>query len=325
MTLAPRGSDLTTNYYLPLIISSSNIAEVLAVAKRAEELGYHGIGVGEHYSLPAKPNNRPDPFVALSMLVQGTTKLRLGTMAASATIRQPVVLANSALSLQAFSGGRFFLCLGVGSGPDTEYASHGFRYVTDADRLDVFEETLAIIRGLGANRGGFSFKGNTYSLNGSTLNFVDKFPPVWVGERRSRRLLKLAGRYADVLNIHCYSPSQALEKLSVAQAAAVESGRRKENITAVLKHFVVMESDQDMLAEALDYPKTKEEGESKSAFIDRMRMEDLGAIIGTPDQVRAEYESYVSAGFDEFSPILLPNSVGEIEVRMETFAKRCMA
>lgn len=306
-------------------MNSTNSTDISAVATRAEELGYHGVGVGEHYSLPGKPNNRPDPFVVLSALVPKTTTLKLGTMASSSTARHPVVLANSALSLHALSGGRSFLCLGVGSGNDAEYASHGFRYVTSAERLDAFEEIIAMIRGLSTNRRGFTFDGKTYRLDASTLNLTSEFPPVWVGERRSRRLLKLGGRYADVLNIHCRGPSDAEKKLEVARLAAEEAGRGKDTPTLVLKHFVVMESDQDMLAEALGFSKTRQEGESKGAFIDRMRREDPEAIIGTPDQVRAEYETYASVGFTEFSPILLPNSIGEINIRMEVFAKNCRA
>ena len=313
-----------SRYYLPLVVDSTDPAQAERVAHRAEELGYHGIGVGEHYSLPGKPNGRPDALLLLSMLVPGTSKLRLGTLASSATIRHPVVLANSALSLHALSGGRAFLCLGVGSGEDAEYSSHGFRYVTKVERLDAFEEILATIRGLSLNRDGFSFKGRVFTVEGSTLNLTYDFPPIWVGERRSKRLLKLGGKYADVLNIHCTGPMQAKKKLAIAQQAATECGRKKESTGAVLKHFVVMESDQDLLATALGYPEMKREGESAAAFIDRNRSEDPESIIGTPDQIRAEYEKYVIAGFDEFSPILLPNTIREIETRMETFAKICM-
>lgn len=316
---------MTSKYYLPVVVNSSNFTELSSVATKAEELGYHGVGVGEHYSLPGKPNNRPDPFVVLSTLVPKTTKLRLGTMASSATVRHPVILANSALSLHALSGGRSFLCLGVGSGNNAEYASHGFRYVTNAERLNAFEEIIAIIRGLSTNRHGFTFDGKTYRLDASTLNLTNEFPPVWIGERRSSRLLKLGGRYADVLNIHCRSPSDAEKKLKVDRLAAKEAGRGKETPTLVLKHFVVMEPDQDMLVEALGYPNERQEGESKAAFIDRMRKENPEAIIGTQDQVRAEYEMYISAGFTEFSPILLPNTIGEINIRMEVFAKHCFA
>jgi phthiodiolone/phenolphthiodiolone dimycocerosates ketoreductase len=216
---------LKPRYYLPLIAESRDLAEMPKVAKRAEDIGFYGIGVGEHYSLPRKPNGRLDPFVTLAALAPKTTALRLGTMAANATLRHPVVLANSALSLQALSGGRSFLCLGVGSGKDSEYRSHGFRHVTREERLDAFEETLKIIRGLSENRGGYSFNGRFFRLNESTLNLTGEFPPVWVGERRSRRLLRLAGKYADVLNIHCENPPRALEQLWVAKASATEAGR----------------------------------------------------------------------------------------------------
>lgn len=315
---------MRASYYLPLVIDTADFASVSKVARRAEELGYHGIGVGEHYSLPGRPNGRPDPFVTLSTLVPVTARLRLGTLASSATVRHPVVLANSALSLHSLSGGRAFLCLGVGSGKDTEYSSHGFRYVSASERLDGFEEALTIIRGLSANRDGFSFRGKDHNLEKSTLNLKTEFPPIWVGERRSERLLRLAGKYADVINIHCSSPEHAKMKLEMARRAAADAGRSAESVTAVLKHFVVMESDMSSLAETLDFVGMKRSGENLESFVARMRKEDPEAVIGTPDEVKAEFEKYIDAGFHEFSPILLPNAITEVGPRMETFARMCV-
>ncbi len=151
-------------------------------SRKAEELGYDGIGFGEHFSQPRKPNGRPDPFVALSALVSVTSKLRLGTLASSTTTKHPVTLANSALSLHSISGGRSFLCLGVGSGKETEYSSHGFPFVSAGERLDAMEESLAIIRGLSMNRGGFFHNGRLYKLNGSTLNLEGEFPRSGLGK-----------------------------------------------------------------------------------------------------------------------------------------------
>ncbi|MDG6900306.1 MAG: LLM class flavin-dependent oxidoreductase [Nitrososphaerota archaeon] len=313
-----------SKYYLPLVVDTTNLTEVTKIAQRAQELGYHGIGVGEHYSLPGRPSGRPDGFVVLSMLAATTANLELGTLAASATVRHPVLLANSALSLHLLSGGRSFLCLGVGSGKDAEYSSHGFPYVTSAQRLDAFEEALAIIRGLSLNRGGFSYGGKVYALHDSTLNLTGDFPPIWVGERRSKRLLRLGGRYADVLNIHCTGPAQAQEKMSFARSVAAKAGRAKSDVRPVLKHFVVTETDQDLLAEALGYSGLRKEGEGRVEFIERMKEEDPEAIIGTPDEVRGNFEGFVEAGFEEFSPILLPNTAGKIKEHMELFAKRCM-
>lgn len=315
-------TSLRARYYLPLVVDTSDFAVLSKTVRRAEELGYFGVGIGEHYSLPGKPNGRPDPFVALTMLAAVTSRIRLGTMAASTTVRHPVVLANEALSLDVLSGRRSFLCLGVGSGTETEYSSNGFRYVTKAERLDAFEEALAVINGLSKNRGGFSFRGKSYELNGATLNFAEELPQIWVGERRSRRLLELAGRYADVINIHCTGPAQAQTKLEIARRAAAGAGRSKEDVTAVLKHFVVMAGDVDSLADGLERAEGKKEGESKGEFIERIRREDPEAIIGTVEDVQGEYEKYRQAGFSEFSPILLPNSVSRVSELMETFAKR---
>jgi alkanesulfonate monooxygenase SsuD/methylene tetrahydromethanopterin reductase-like flavin-dependent oxidoreductase (luciferase family) len=262
--------------------------------------------------------------VTLATLVPVTSKVQLGTLALSTTVRHPVVLANSALSLHSLSGGRTFLCLGVGSGEEAEYSSHGFGHVSVAERLDVFKESLAIIAGLKANRDGFSFKGKVYSLDRSTLNLAGEFPPIWVGERKSKRLLQLAGKFADAINIHCADPEQAREKLEIARKAAAEAGRDKNSITAVVKHFVIMAPNLDSLAETLKYASMKQSGEDRETFVARMRHENPEAIIGTPDEVKEEFQKYIDAGFREFSPILLPNTVSQIEPRMKTFAKICM-
>ncbi|MDG6960280.1 MAG: LLM class flavin-dependent oxidoreductase [Nitrososphaerota archaeon] len=313
---------LKARYYLPLVVDMNDFAATSKIVRRAEELGYYGIGIGEHYSSPGESNGRPDPFVVLSMLVPTTSRIHLGTMASSATVRHPAVLANTALSLDALSGGRSFLCLGVGSGAETEYSSHGFRFITKPERLDAFEEALKIISGLSRDRKGFSYRGRFYTLNGSTLNLSDAFPQIWVGERKSRRLLELAGRYADVINIHCANPAQAQAKLEIAREAAARAGRDREAVTPVLKHFVVMAGDEDSLVDELERSDGRKEGESKEEFVERMRRESPEAIIGTADEVQDEYEKYAEAGFSEFSPIILPNSVGRIAERMEIFARR---
>ena len=316
---------MTQEYYLSIVLENTHsFSAILEVAKKAEALGYCGLGIGEHYPTRDRPKWRPDPFVVLASLAQRVEKLKLGTLAASTSTRHPIVLASSAKTLYNLSDRRFFLCLGVGSGKDEEYSANGFPFVSIQDRLEVLEETLAIIRSLesrgNSDNASSLSNGKHYKILGSRT--VDgSFPPVWVGERHSTRVLKLAGLYADSVNIHCNSVEHATKKIDLVRGFAKEAGRAKESVDAVIKHFVILDKDKDLVAEKLGYNESKLEGESRSAFIDRQRKESPDAIIGTPDEVKGEYESYIEAGFQRFTPILIPNDLDRVNAGMDLFAR----
>src|ERR1700757_4645816 len=80
----------------------------LELAREAERLGVDSIWFPEFWA--------GDAFTPLAYLAARTSTLRLGTAIAQLGARTPAMLAMSALSLQALSGGRFVLGLGV-SGP----------------------------------------------------------------------------------------------------------------------------------------------------------------------------------------------------------------
>jgi alkanesulfonate monooxygenase SsuD/methylene tetrahydromethanopterin reductase-like flavin-dependent oxidoreductase (luciferase family) len=316
---------LRPQYYLSIVPDVyDSFSDLAKAAIRAEELGYFGLGIGEHYPTKERPQWRPDPFVTLASLSQTTKQIKLGTLALSASTRHPVLLANSASTLYNITGGRFFLCLGVGSGKEEEYSANGFHYTSVQDRLQALEETLAIIRGLSRSStsdASFTFEGKYYKLHDAQIFRKDSFPQIWVGERNSRRVLGLAGKYADFINIHCNNPRHARNKTELARAFAVEGGRSKNDLDAVIKHFVILAKDKDLVAERLGYDELKTNGENPSSFIERQRKENPDTIIGTPDQVREQYKSYIEAGFDKFTPILLPNTLDKVGEGMELFAK----
>jgi alkanesulfonate monooxygenase SsuD/methylene tetrahydromethanopterin reductase-like flavin-dependent oxidoreductase (luciferase family) len=88
-----------------------------------------------------------DPFVALSAAAAVTSRIRLATNIAIAPIRNTALLARSAASLHALSGGRLTLGLAVGARQEdyeavgAHYASRGRRFVAQmSDLRDVWEE-----------------------------------------------------------------------------------------------------------------------------------------------------------------------------------------
>lgn len=82
-----------------------DIPQVVDIATRAEAAGFHSVWVVESFA---------DPFAILGACSVATTRLRLGTAAATIGSRSPLNLAISALTVGALSKGRFSLGLGVG-------------------------------------------------------------------------------------------------------------------------------------------------------------------------------------------------------------------
>ncbi len=88
-----------------------------------------------------------DPFIALSAAAAVTARIRLATNIAIGPIRNTTLLARSAASLHALSGGRLTLGLAVGARQEdydavgASYANRGRRFVEQlSDLRDIWEE-----------------------------------------------------------------------------------------------------------------------------------------------------------------------------------------
>src|SRR5438270_10537299 len=84
-------------------------APLLALAERAERLGFDSIWVGD--SLLARP--RHDPLTLLAAVAARTRRPELGTAVLLPALRNPVVLAQQVATLDRISEGRFILGVGI--------------------------------------------------------------------------------------------------------------------------------------------------------------------------------------------------------------------
>jgi probable F420-dependent oxidoreductase len=87
-----------------LLVMNPELAEIGALARQAEEMGYAAL-------LSAEIGH--DPFMPLALAAEHTERIQLATGIAVGLSRSPVHLAHAAHDLQRFSQGRFIL--GVGS------------------------------------------------------------------------------------------------------------------------------------------------------------------------------------------------------------------
>jgi probable F420-dependent oxidoreductase len=114
------------------------------VARHAEEAGFESLWAGEHVVLPdprvpPSPMNPGDamgePLIALSFAAACTKRLLLGTGIIILPQRNPLVLAKQIATLDALSGGRFILGVGVGY-LEPEFRALGIPFDNKGPRTD---------------------------------------------------------------------------------------------------------------------------------------------------------------------------------------------
>jgi alkanesulfonate monooxygenase SsuD/methylene tetrahydromethanopterin reductase-like flavin-dependent oxidoreductase (luciferase family) len=142
-----RKRPLKVGFQLPEVEREVAWSELLAMARRGEELGFDSIWVGDHllYRNPGEPPNGPwEAFSLLAALAAVTSRVELGPLVACTGFRHPAMLAKQAVTIDEISGGR--LILGVGSGwHEPEFAAFGGHFDR---RVDRFEEAFTILRTL---------------------------------------------------------------------------------------------------------------------------------------------------------------------------------
>ena len=155
-----------------------NIDEIHQRARRAEELGYDGIFLGESHL------SSIDSFQTLASCAMITKRLLLGIAVTNIVFRHPTVIAGAAASLNEISKGRAILGLGTGDGP---VYSQGLK----ATSLKKFEEGVRLIRHLVQGQSA------NFPTGKIGLGFTIKQPaPIYVSAEGPKGL-QLAGRSAD--------------------------------------------------------------------------------------------------------------------------------
>jgi probable F420-dependent oxidoreductase len=165
------------------------------LAQKAEGMGYSTLYVPDHL------DDQWAPMIALTVGAEATTTLRVGTLVLDNDFRHPVVVAKEAATLDLVSGGRFEFGMGAGW-MRTDYDQSGIPMEPAAVRIERLAESLEIMRSLWST-GRATFAGTHYQVKdaiGSPNPATPGGPPLVIGGG-SRRILTLAGRYADVVSI----------------------------------------------------------------------------------------------------------------------------
>ena len=202
--------------------------DLLRVALEAERLGFGAFFRSDHY-LAMGGDGQPGPsdaWVTLAGLARETSTIRLGTLMTSATFRHPGPLAISVAGVDQMSGGRVELGLGAGWF-EAEHSAYGIPFPPTGERFDVLEEQLAVITGLWASTGDFSFEGAHYTVKDSPglPKPAQAKPPVLIGGGGKKRTPALAARYADEFNVPFMAFEDGSAQTDRVRRACEEAGR----------------------------------------------------------------------------------------------------
>jgi F420-dependent oxidoreductase-like protein len=118
----------------------------------AERLGYHSVWTAEAYG--------SDAVVPLAWIGALTYRIRLGTAILQMAARTPAMTAMTAMTLDALSGGRVLLGLGV-SGPQVVEGWHGQPFGKPLGRT---REYVSIVRGILARQKPLEHAGEHYQI-----------------------------------------------------------------------------------------------------------------------------------------------------------------
>lgn len=169
--------------HLPQYGRVAGAEAIVRAARHAEDLGFCDLWVSDHVVHPAAQDYPSphlfDPLVTLSWAAAVTGRIGLGTSVLVVPMHNPLELANSLASLDALSGGRLTVGVGVGWS-EAEYAALGRDFATRGQRLD---EAIDLFRAVWSEDP-VSFHGRFTSFDDVRLLPKPARPiPIWVGGR----------------------------------------------------------------------------------------------------------------------------------------------
>ena len=219
--------------------------------RQLEAMGYDSVFVPDHFG------DQWDPTTALAAMAGATEKLNVGSLVYDVDYRHPVVFAKAAATLQVMSGGRHIFGIGAGW-METDYVEAGMQYDRPGIRIARLEEALQIITSMWENEK-TTFAGEHYSTNeiarATDLQGQPR-PPILIGGG-GPRVLRLAGRYADIVGINPKlvegkvtkdtpadsTAERILEKIGWVREGAIAAGRNPDDIEFNSLSFVTAIAD----------------------------------------------------------------------------------
>lgn len=216
-----------------------------------ETLGFSTVFCPDHFG------HQWDPTALLAAAAAVTTRLNVGALVYDVDYRHPVIHAKSAATIHLLSGGRHEFGIGAGW-MRTDYDEAGMTYDRPGVRIERLDEALQIIRSMWENER-TTFAGEHYRVTNIAQAAqlpAGSRPKILIGGG-GPRVLRLAGRRADIVGINPslpegkitpetvadLAPERIDAKLASVREGAEKAGRRFEDIELNSLSFAVAITD----------------------------------------------------------------------------------
>jgi alkanesulfonate monooxygenase SsuD/methylene tetrahydromethanopterin reductase-like flavin-dependent oxidoreductase (luciferase family) len=223
-------------------------ASLLALAVRAEALGYDSVWVGD--SVLARP--RHDPLTLLAGVAGRVPRVALGTAVLLPALRNPVLLAHQVATLDQVAEGRFIL--GVGIARDVpniraEFAACGVPFEKRVGRM---MEGLRLCRTLWSGEA-VDWDGR-WDVRGGVLAPTPHRaggPPIWVGGNTAASLERV-GRHFDGWFPNAPDATRFTEQWQQVREIASAAGRDASRLSAAMYLTLTVDDDGARAASRMD-------------------------------------------------------------------------
>jgi len=180
--------------HLPQFGRASSPAAITEAARLAEDLGFADVWVSDHIAIPAAQDYPSpylyDPLLTLTWAAAATERVGLGTSVLVVPQHNALALANALASLDALSGGRLTIGVGVGWS-EAEFAALGQSFADRGRRMDEMLDVLRACWGPDP----VDFRGEFVQLDAMKVQPKPAHPiPIWVGGRSEPAYRRAAAR-----------------------------------------------------------------------------------------------------------------------------------
>lgn len=301
------------------------VPEITKYARLADGRGFHSVWMHEH-------SFGRDAVSYLSSIATSTENIRGCVACLSPFVRHPVLLAETAATLQEASRGRTIL--GLGTGFPMRLDLLGIKHEKP---IAAIKETIEICRRVWSG-GALNYTGRVFSVkNVKSLLGKSQDVPIYIAGWK-KQMLSLTGKYADGYVAKGGESTQSMRQIvSSIQASAEKAHRTIDQIQVCAYLLTLVDKSKDIAVErarrdpfvtymlsvqddylyegtGIDPAKKKPIAENyfkgnlseASSFITR-EMIDSFAIVGTLDEIASRVSAYKKAGLN--LPILQPISM----------------
>jgi F420-dependent oxidoreductase-like protein len=282
-------------------VNDGTIDQVVDEARAVAAAGYHTFWAPQIFG--------HDTLTALAVVGREVPDIELGTAVVPTYPRHPMMLAQQALTVQAASGGRLVLGIGLSHQIVVEMM-WGMSFDKPVRHL---REYLSVLMPLLEGRQ-VGFAGDDYRVNGAVAVPGGSRPTVVVAAL-GPQMLRVTGTLADGTSTWCVGPKTLSElTIPVLRQAAADAGRPDPRVVVALPVCVTDDVDAARERAARTFA-VYDTLPSYKTMMNREGVDGPGglAIVGTEAEVRDQLLELDSIGVTDFNAGVFPGNPDEAE------------